>query len=76
MWEAMSDVDALIVPDDLRTALQSSSPADDYFNAFPPSTRRNVLRWIAMAKTTQTRTKRIALTVEEARANRRVKSNG
>ena len=76
MWEAMNDVDALIVPDDLRTALQSSSPADHYFNAFPPSTRRNVLRWIAMAKTTETRTKRIALTVEEARANRRVKSNG
>ncbi len=43
---------------------------------FPPSVRRNILRWIATAKTEPTRTKRIGLTVAEAQAGRRVKSNG
>lgn len=76
MWDAMNEVDALIVPDDLNAALAAGAPADTYFAAFPPSTRRNVLRWIASAKTPPTREKRIALTVYEARQNRRVKSNG
>ncbi len=76
MWNAMNAVDALIVPDDLDAALVASPPADTYFAAFPPSTRRNILRWIESAKTQPTREKRIALTVADARDNRRVKSNG
>lgn len=75
-WEAMADVDALAVPDDLRAALEDAPPALDEFSNFPPSIRRNILRWIAMAKTEPTRAKRIALTASEARAGRRVKSNG
>lgn len=75
-WEAMADVDALVVPDDLRAALVGAHLALDEFSSFPPSIRRNILRWIAMAQTEPTRTKRIALTVSEAQAGRRVKSNG
>ena len=76
MWDAMDDVDDLLVPDDLDAALTSRPPARAEFDAFPPSTRRNVLRWIASAKTTATREKRIRATVEEAAQGRRVKSNG
>jgi uncharacterized protein YdeI (YjbR/CyaY-like superfamily) len=76
MWDAMNDVDALVVPDDLRDALLAASPADEFFDVFPQSTRRNILRWISSAKTASTREKRIRLTVEEARLNRRVRSNG
>jgi len=61
-WEADADIDALVVPDDLATAL--SGPADAYFTQAPPSYRRNVLRWIARAKRPATRAKRIAVTVE------------
>ncbi|WAB82102.1 YdeI/OmpD-associated family protein [Microcella daejeonensis] len=75
-WEAMADVDALVVPDDLRRALDAAPPALTVYEAFPPSVRRNILRWIASAKTPPTREKRIALTTAEARAGRRVKSNG
>ncbi len=75
-WNAMNEVDALIVPDDLRAALAANSPAQAEFDGFPPSVRRNILRWIASAKTAPTREKRIALTVAEARAGRRVASNG
>lgn len=75
-WEAMADVDALTVPDDLRAALEAAHPAWHEFSNFPPSIRRNILRWIAIAKTEPTRAKRIALTAAEAREGRRVKSNG
>lgn len=75
-WEAMADVDALVVPDDLRVRLQGSPPAWAEFEGFPPSVTRNILRWIASAKTPPTREKRIALTVSEAREGRRVTSNG
>lgn len=76
MWDAMNDVDALIVPEDLAQRLADAPPANTNFAAFPPSTRRNILRWIASAKTPPTRQKRIALTVTAAVENRRVKSNG
>ncbi len=76
MWRAMADVDDLVVPDDLADALAAAPPADSYFAAFPPSTRRNILRWIASAKQPATRAKRIALTVADARNNVRAKSNG
>jgi len=75
-WEAMADVDALVVPADLQRELMKAEPAWAEYQAFPPSVRRNILRWIASAKTEPTRTKRIELTVAEARAGRRVKSNG
>lgn len=75
-WDAMAEVDALLVPDDLRAALAASPPAGPEFEGFPPSVRRNILRWIASAKTEPTRAKRIALTVAEARLGRRVASNG
>lgn len=75
-WESMVEVDALVVPIDLRQALERAAPAWAEFQQFPPSVTRNILRWIANAKTDSTRTKRITLTVTEAQAGRRVKSNG
>jgi uncharacterized protein YdeI (YjbR/CyaY-like superfamily) len=50
-WDAMNDVDALVVPDDLTAALAAHPPAANHFARFPASTRRNILRWIASART-------------------------
>jgi uncharacterized protein YdeI (YjbR/CyaY-like superfamily) len=63
LWMAHHDVDALVVPPDLASALQARPPAYTCFVAFAPSHRRNVLRWIASAKQPATRAKRIATTV-------------
>jgi uncharacterized protein YdeI (YjbR/CyaY-like superfamily) len=68
-WEADLEVDALIVPDDLAAALGSAAAT---FVAFPPSHRRNVLRWIAGAKTQPTRAKRIETVAALARQGQRV----
>lgn len=57
VWGASAEVDALFVPDDLDRAL---GPNRDAFDAFAPSYRRNVLRWLSTAKRAETRAKRIA----------------
>ena len=63
LWRFMDDVDALSVPDDLRKALDACPMAAEWFDAAAPSYRRNVLRWIKLAKTPKTRTKRVIDTV-------------
>ena len=65
LWSFMDDVDALIVPGDLSAALDREG-ATARFEAFAPSYRRNVLRWIKLAKTGPTRAKRIAKAAETA----------
>ena len=57
-WNAGQDVDALIVPDDLSEALRGKQ-SRDAFDAYAPSYRRNVLRWLKSAKREETRAKRI-----------------
>jgi uncharacterized protein YdeI (YjbR/CyaY-like superfamily) len=71
-WEAMPDVDALLVPDDLLAALEVMPPARERFEGSAPSYRRNVLRWIALAKTPPTREKRVRAAAEAAAENRRL----
>jgi uncharacterized protein YdeI (YjbR/CyaY-like superfamily) len=60
LWDRMADVDDLVIPDDLATALVARPPAAERFPGFAPSYRRNVLSWIAKAKASETRAKRIA----------------
>lgn len=75
-WEEMSEVDDLLVPEDLQQALASRGRAAQNFDAFPVSIRRNILRWIFNAKKPETRIKRITETADEAQFNRRVRSHG
>lgn len=63
LWDAYSESDQLIVPDDLRNALADHPPAEAFFDTSAPSYRRNVLRWIGIAKQDTTRRKRINATV-------------
>ncbi len=65
-WDFMADVDALIKPDDLITALKTHKGAMDFFNSLSPSNQRFVLRWIKLAKTSKTREKRIIRTAKLA----------
>ena len=72
LWNFMDDVDALIAPDDLLAALDAQPPARKNYEAFPPSTKRNTLRWIKIAKTETTRRRRIERTADLAVRNQRV----
>ena len=64
LWDYWADVDALIVPADLREALSMVPNAAAAFDGSAPSYRRNLLRWVKLAKTEATRTKRIAQIVD------------
>jgi len=65
-WTALDDIENLIEPEDLRTALDSDPEARRHWDAFPRSAKRAILEWIAAAKRPQTREKRLAETVESA----------
>lgn len=65
-WLALTDVQASILPDDLKNALEKNSVANEHFEKFAPSSKRIILEWILNAKKEETRTKRIKETVELA----------
>jgi len=55
---------ALVVPDDLQSALDKNMAALVFFDKFSYSQRKEYIMWINEAKTDDTRLKRIATTVE------------
>jgi uncharacterized protein YdeI (YjbR/CyaY-like superfamily) len=74
MWEALDDVEAMVVPPDLTQALKANVVAQRHFEAFPPSAKKGILQWIQSAKQAATREKRIAETVALAAQNLRANS--
>lgn len=70
-WDALNDVDKLVIPDDLQKALEANPPALDHFTAFPNSTQRGILEWILNARKPETRQKRIDETATLAAQNKR-----
>ncbi|MFN5169954.1 MAG: YdeI/OmpD-associated family protein [Cyclobacteriaceae bacterium] len=68
-WTALNKIDKMIVPPDLAAALAKNKKAKAFFEAFPPSTRKGILEWIQNAKTSATRSRRIAETVSLAAVN-------
>ena len=59
LWNFMDDVDNLIIPNDLKIALNKLEGAYDFFDNINDSSKRFVLRWIKLAKTEKTRNDRI-----------------
>ena len=68
-WDALNEVDALIVPEDMEEAFTGNKTARENWDNFPPSVRRGILEWILNAKRPETRAKRIKETVEKAGEN-------
>jgi uncharacterized protein YdeI (YjbR/CyaY-like superfamily) len=61
-WDKLNDVDALIEPDDLVAALDTTPQARHMWDRFPPSSRRGILEWINAAKRDETRQARVLQT--------------
>ena len=70
-WRALDEVEALLLPADLKQALSANAKAQTHFTAFPPSAQKGILQWIQSAKQAPTRTKRIEETVTLAARNLR-----
>jgi uncharacterized protein YdeI (YjbR/CyaY-like superfamily) len=70
-WEVLDAVERLQVPADLEAALDAAPPAAECWAAFPRSTRRGILEWIALAKRPETRAARVEETALLAARNER-----
>lgn len=68
-WDALNEVEANVIPEDLKKELQRYTKAILYFEAFPRSTKRGILEWILNAKKPETRAARIAQTARLAQDN-------
>lgn len=60
LWDFMTDVDNLVIPPDLATALAAAPGASMYFEEINDASKRFALRWVKLAKTAKTRQNRIA----------------
>jgi uncharacterized protein YdeI (YjbR/CyaY-like superfamily) len=70
-WTALDQVEQLLVPDDLKSALEKHPNAATHFEAFPRSAKRGILEWISNAKKPETRASRIDETARLASKNER-----
>jgi len=68
-WSFLDDVEALILPEDLRLAFEAKAIALNNWENFPRSAKRGILEWIKNAKKPTIRAKRIAETVDKAAQN-------
>jgi uncharacterized protein YdeI (YjbR/CyaY-like superfamily) len=70
-WDALKDAQDGVIPDDLQALFDANEVAYLNFQAFPPSSRRVILEWIATAKRPDTRQRRVIETVRMAAENLR-----
>jgi uncharacterized protein YdeI (YjbR/CyaY-like superfamily) len=68
-WSLIDDAEAFVMPADLLKSLSENGTAAAYFEQFPPSAKRGIYTWISLAKTEETRRKRIEETVRLAGQN-------
>ncbi len=72
-WEALNDVDNMVIPADLNAALNKNKTALKYWHNFSNSSKKGILQWILNAKKPETRQRRIEDTV--ALAFKNIKAN-
>jgi uncharacterized protein YdeI (YjbR/CyaY-like superfamily) len=68
-WSRLDSASRLEIPAELEEALAKVPSSEANFSAFPPSSRRAILEWIAQAKKSETRNKRIEETARLAGLN-------
>ena len=71
MWTLLDDVEDLIVPDDLASALSAVPDGRPNWDAFSPSARRAMLQWVVEARRPETRADRIERIAAGAARNER-----
>jgi uncharacterized protein YdeI (YjbR/CyaY-like superfamily) len=71
-WTTLEPVEGLVVPDDLRAALDARGGASARWDALSPTARREFLLWIVTAKRPATRAQRVDVTAELVADGRRL----
>ena len=58
-WTSLDEVEALVIPDDLKRELVKYTGAMEYFEGLNKSSKKGLLYWVVSAKRKETRQKRI-----------------
>ena len=58
-WTILDSIEALILPEDLRTALEKHKNALEYYEGLSNSIKKQLLYWVISAKRKETREKRV-----------------
>ncbi|MEP0005292.1 MAG: YdeI/OmpD-associated family protein [Balneola sp.] len=72
-WTILDEVEALVIPEDLKSAFEKYNGSMEYFNSLSKSVKKQLLYWIVSAKRDETRQKRIQQIVEDAGQNMKPK---
>ncbi|WP_009630953.1 YdeI/OmpD-associated family protein [Synechocystis sp. PCC 7509] len=75
-WTILDAIEALIIPPDLKQALEANETANQNFDAFNNSLKKNILFWIDSAKRPETRLNRIEKTVSSVVHNKNPLTQG
>lgn len=67
----LDDIENLVIPHDLKDALDSNAPAKTNFENFSDLVKKQILYWIKSAKREDTRKNRIEVAVELAAENKK-----
>ncbi|TDH24256.1 hypothetical protein EXU57_15710 [Segetibacter sp. 3557_3] len=68
-WQALVQIDNLVIPEDLRQAFDQNPVAYQHFMGFSDSAKRMMLEWVLNAKKPETRQNRIFEIVNKAAQN-------
>ncbi len=68
-WTILDEVEALVIPEDLKEELANYKGSMEYFDSLSKSVKKILLHWVIFAKRTETRQKRILEIVENASNN-------
>jgi uncharacterized protein YdeI (YjbR/CyaY-like superfamily) len=68
-WTLIDEVEALLIPEDLKEELANYHGSMEYFDSLSNSEKKGLLYWVLSAKRTETRQKRILEIAENASNN-------
>lgn len=68
-WTILDEIEALIVPEDLKKELANHKNSIEYFDSLTKSDKKILLHWVVSAKRKETRQKRILEIAENASNN-------
>jgi len=69
-WDSLNEIEDLILPPDLRQALNADQKALKYFESLSKSVKKQILWWMAGPRRPETRRKRILQIVNSLQAGR------
>jgi uncharacterized protein YdeI (YjbR/CyaY-like superfamily) len=71
-WNALHDIDNLVVPPDLAAALGERAGARDAWEGSSPSSRRMALAWVTQVKSPEIRARRVARVADQVARGERI----